>query len=1079
MSERPALVELLLLQREAWERGDRPSLEAFLDQHPFLLDDSDAILDLIYQEIVLREARGEVVSVQEYIQRFPRLEGPLRIQFEVEQALMFEAESQRASSTGLPRLEDCELLGELGRGAMGTVYRGWQATARRPVAVKVLAANVPAGRVRVEAVAASRLLHPNIVQLFEVKEHQGRPALVLEFVEGGSLAQKLNGKPQPPRDAARFIETLAWAMAYAHGRGVIHRDLKPANILLSAGPDEPLRRCVPKISDFGLAKFIEERERLTATNELLGTPSYMAPEQLGGSATIDARVDVYALGAVLYECLTGRPPFLGETVLDTLDQVRSQDPLPPSELQPRLPRDLEIICLKCLQKQPARRYSSARELAEDLARFQAGEPILARAVGPVERLWKWSRRRPTTAALWLICLLALSVLLVGGTLLNQALRQQRDLAREQAAELEMQLERTRRLLYTAQLLRIGTVWESDPAQALGMLEDPLVCPPDLRCLSWSLLHGQCKRYREMIASLDAAVTAMTHYPRGGLLLTGDSAGQLCFWDTVTREVASRRQAHSDKIITLALSGDGLLLASGGTDGLVRLWEMPNGTPRGQLTFKQPPLGVAWHPDGKTLLVAADQLTLWDARTLRQRRAIRPESGCASSVAISPDGALLACGDQEDAIRLWDARTGKPRGVMRGHTAPVTRLVFTRQANRLVSAGLDGVVRLWDVDRLAQLDYFEAAVGPITDLALHPVDPVVCLVGLGRGEEQVHDVQLWSLSTRSGSDPQRGHGGAAVASFAPEGKTLFTSGADRTIKFWNYPAPREQFSLRGHRGVPGSVCLSKSGRLLAWVANEVEVVVAELESGQERLSLRAQGRRVQAVALTSEGEQLAAAVGHPGEPSELLLWDTRRGRLIQAMSGHAGPVVALAFTADSQRLASLGSNGRLRVWESSSGKLLNSLEIPFSSFCDLGWQGNQLVVVGSDLLVWDPQIGEVVTRRTLTQPATCLARHPVEPLIAIGVGSEVQLHDLTSNERHQTFVTGMKEVRNIAFSEDGSTLAIAGSASGVKLWDVATGQERASLPGHRGGAVFVSFAGQRPWLLSISQVHQARIWTGAP
>jgi tRNA A-37 threonylcarbamoyl transferase component Bud32 len=527
MSEQPApLVEVLVRQREAWKRGERPGVEALLSEHPHLAGDDDAVLDLIYNETLLREEHGPPATLEEFLRRFPRLEAALRVQFEVDQALATEELSgvlsqgstvplamPAAPAGPLPGLDGCDLVDELGRGAMGVVYRAWQRSAKRVVAIKLLASDMPPERVRTEVEAAARLQHPNIVQVFEVRQQQGRTALVLEYVEGGNLAQKLAGRPQPPREAARLVETLAWAMAYAHGRGVIHRDLKPSNVLLGGADQSPLAQCVPKISDFGLAKLAEGGASLTRTTDVLGTPSYMAPEQTGKGEKIGPPADIYALGAILYELLTGRPPFLGQGVLDTLEQVRGQEPVPPTRLNAKVPRDLETVCLKCLHKDPGKRYASAKELADDLRRFQAGEPIRGRPVGLAERVWKWARRRPAAAALVLVSGLAVVVLLAGGLAVNQLLRRQRDVARRQADELDDQLRQMRRLLYTAQLLRVGSVWESDPSQGLRMLEDPKACPPGLRCFSWGVLYGQCKRYRQLLGPQPAAVTAVVYHPR--------------------------------------------------------------------------------------------------------------------------------------------------------------------------------------------------------------------------------------------------------------------------------------------------------------------------------------------------------------------------------------------------------------------------------------------------------------------------------------------------------------------------------------------------------------------------------------
>jgi serine/threonine-protein kinase len=311
---------------------------------------------------------------------------------------MVPAEQQTPARSDQPVVAGYLILGELGRGGMGVVYKARQIKLHRIVALKMVLAGAHAGteqlaRFYTEAQAVAHLQHPNIVQIYEVSEQVGLPYFSLEFVDGGSLAQEAAGKPQPVDKAARMVKTLAGAMHHAHQHNVVHRDLKPANVLLTADG-------VPKITDFGLAKRLEdESSSQTRSGAILGTPSYMAPEQAMGEVhRIGPLTDVYSLGAILYELLTGRPPFAGPTPMDTVVQVTRDEPVAPSQLQPNIPRDLETICLKCLQKEQPKRYASAAALADDLGRFLNGEPILARPVSVPERLWRWCRRNPKIAA---------------------------------------------------------------------------------------------------------------------------------------------------------------------------------------------------------------------------------------------------------------------------------------------------------------------------------------------------------------------------------------------------------------------------------------------------------------------------------------------------------------------------------------------------------------------------------------------------------------------------------------------------------------------------------------------------------
>jgi serine/threonine protein kinase len=405
---------LLDRQNEAWSAGQRPSVQELLDGSSFP-DDSGALLDLLYNEIVLREERGEQPALDEYLKQYPHLADDLKLHFEVHAALREDllCDTQRIPDAGSqdqpdleaddasPRLADYEIVGRLGEGGMAVVYKARHRRLHRLVALKMIQpGRVPSPRellrFQTEAEAIARLQHPNIVQIYEVGQSKGLPYLVLELVEGSTLAGMLQRLTFTPKAAARLVETLARAIHHAHEQQIVHRDLKPANVLFA-------RDATPKITDFGLAKMLEEPadspRDATRTGEPIGTPRYMAPEQASGlSNQIGPATDVYALGTILYECLTGRAPFVAATALQTMRRIREEEPASPRRLQTAIPRDLETICLKCLYKDPRRRYASALALAEDLGRFLRHEPIHARPTPAWQRLWMWCRRRPRAAA---------------------------------------------------------------------------------------------------------------------------------------------------------------------------------------------------------------------------------------------------------------------------------------------------------------------------------------------------------------------------------------------------------------------------------------------------------------------------------------------------------------------------------------------------------------------------------------------------------------------------------------------------------------------------------------------------------
>jgi tRNA A-37 threonylcarbamoyl transferase component Bud32 len=645
--------------------------------------------------------------------------------------------------SGQPTVPGYEILGRLGQGGMGVVWKARQVKADRVVALKMIKADAhtnpdTAARFRTEAEAVARLRHPGIVQIYEVGEHEGKPFFSLEYCPGGSLEEKLNGTPLLPRDAASLIEQLARAMSAAHQANVVHRDLKPANVLLASAacglaPGADVQSAKPqaaevvhKITDFGLAKKLDNVAGPTVTGAIVGTPSYMAPEQVSGKKEVGPAADVYGLGAILYECLTGRPPFKAATLMDTYQQVLADDPVPPTQLQPRTPRDLETICLKCLQKEPGRRYATAADLAADLHRFRTGEPIMARPVGVAERTVKWVKRRPSAAALLGVSVLGALLLLLGGAYFTRELARERNTARDEKAtaegewkraedekekgdkerrraeqeeaEARRQLERARANLMTAQLLRVDALWERDPGRARELLHDYNACPIDLRDFAWNLYDRVCKRDRLTLVGHAGGVLSVAFSPDGKALASGSQDRTIKLWDAASGQERATLKGHTDAVLSVAFSADGKALASASRDNTIKLWDAASGQERATLQGHTDTVtSVAFSADGKALASGSldGTVKVWDVASGQERDTLKGHAGTVTSVAFSADGKALASGSEDSTVKLWDAASGQQRATLKGHAGWVWSVAFSADGKALASGSQDGTVKLWD------------------------------------------------------------------------------------------------------------------------------------------------------------------------------------------------------------------------------------------------------------------------------------------------------------------------------------------------------------------------------------------------
>lgn len=1004
-----------------------------------------------------------------------------------------------------PTIAGYEIVGELGRGAMGVVYRARQIHLNRPCALKMILAGAHADPVAAlrflgEAEAVARLQHPNIVQIHNIGQADGLPFLELEYVPGGSLDQTLDGTPWPARRAVTLVLSLAGGVAEAHRLGIIHRDLKPSNILQTA-------EGTPKIADFGLAKSLGVESGLTATESIMGSPCYMAPEQAEGKAKqVGPLADVYSLGAILYELLVGRPPFRGTTVLETLEQVKTAEPVPPSRLVPGLPRDVETITLKCLRKDPAKRYESSVALSEDLRRFLANEPILARRTGPVERAWRWCRRNPAIASL---CAALVCVLLAGtGIASFFAIR-----ANERAESL-------RRQDYINRVnLALSECVGNNVARALELLDG---CPAKLRGWEWDYAWRQChldlRTFHEPgMPEPGQSVNGVAISPDGSRIasVTGafsfdqpDQTSVLTVRDVATGEEVFPRREVRGSFRSVAFSPDGRMIATGVGSSLV-VWDAVTGVEPIRVTDPDNFLiyCVAYSPDGEKIVAGygmeerrfddAGHARLFDAASGKELRGkipgqtgaifgvafggtgreiamastglvevldlsgreptrqLRGHESLVYAVAFSPDGRYIASGGIDRIIRLWDRATGRQIRVFHGHQGFIRGLAFSPDGLSLLSGSEDKSLRLWEVESGAQLVAFPGHRHFVMCVAFNRDGDL-----LASGSNDL-TVKLWSASRSLRSTFKDHEGWVMAVAYNPVGAQL-TWGVVR--RRGPGDLDRNLLMLRdATNGVPpvgfaeaspgvNAIAFRRDGRHLATGCSDGTVWIWDAETGRRLpIPLPRQANEVTDVAYSPDGRLLASATARftglsDREPGVVVLWNPKTGQKIRTLEGHTAGVNSVALSPDGRWLASACGDGLVRIWDLlDPGGAARTLQ---------GHSDRALRVVflrdgrlassgGVPFSAGDVRIWDLATGRSLVLRG------------------------------HTDLVYGL------ASSPDGRRLATGSWDRTIKLWDTSTGEEVFSLVGHTSGVISVAFSPDGNSLASGSIDRTLRIWETSP
>jgi eukaryotic-like serine/threonine-protein kinase len=1078
---------LLADQRERSGGGTHPSIDTYLSATPELAADREAVLDLIYQETVLREEAGERPDVEEYVRRFPQWETEIRRQFEVHAALPpFVEDLEEPTTLDPPDYDGFIISEEIGRGSFGVVYRAWEKSLNRTVALKVLGdygEPSPDERERFisEAQSAARMKHPNIVLIHAVGSEPRRPYLCLELVEGGTLADFVSGRPQPLRESAELAAQLADAVDYAHQRGIVHCDLKPQNVLLeyrsegirrraaearaasaggtdsipggNAAPKPTLRLSDfhAKITDFGLARDLTLDDEL-GFQRLAGTLPYMAPEQLSEQAgAVGPATDIYGLGAILLEMLTGRPPHVGATRLELYLQVRDGTPPAPSSLRPDIPPDLDAICRKCLARDPAQRYARAGDLADDLRRFLAGREVSARPLGPVARVGRGLRRNQVVASL--------ALLLVAATVAGVAAKLWGPSAADAAA-----------LQYVNEFLSARQAWSDADAGKAAMILD--ATDPLQRSIEYGLLRREIAGRRTQFPTDQANVGCLVYSPDGRTAAVADLTGPISLVDLSSDKTRHVLSGHGYRKSPPVFSRDGKSLAIAGMEqqyGYAHVWNVETGKLVRKIgPLDGPGLAAAFVDDGRRLRTLARNersgmpllIETWDIAT--GRRIDRIEGPPTVSAVPLPIGELsndgqrfawtlspmLFDGKRKGQVVVGDAETGHVLDNVPVARGPVGRLLFSPDGLRIAVCTAEGVARIYEVADIKRVVELNGHADIVMD-ASFSADGSRIATG-----SRDQTVKLWDAATgRQLATPGRHTRLVQAVALDPHGATLLSSAESGVLSRWDLNS--RDFATLEEANRVTAVTLSADGSRL--IVNDVLHRTTIRDTGDPSSPV-VLTREFADFAISRDGKRLAA-IDPDGK-----LYVTPEGASLETMevvsglpSLNAGGADALAWSADGRRIAGVADDKKtVLLFEVRDPS--KRIEIATTHAAIVGLtiraDGEQLATIGYD----DPTVqlrstsdGRLERTIAAEAPMRAVAFRAVgDDLATIPIqGFQIDVWAGRTGERRLRIAAHKLSVDCLAGSPDGRRWLSGGGDKLVKIFDAETGTELFALDGPSG------------------------------
>jgi WD40 repeat protein len=1092
-------------QAAGWRAGGRVTVEELVTRFPAVAESPDDLLVLICGEVEFRVERGEAADPGEYCRRFPALADRLPDQLAVLAALAAVGSTDPAGTTQPfggetplpPSPPGFEIVRVIGRGGMGEVYEALQTTLNRAVALKVVrggswADDAARARFRIEAQTLAAIRHPNVVQVHDSGEYDGGPYLAMERLPGGTLADRLGAGRLDPAAAAKLMAKVAAGVAAAHAAGIVHRDLKPGNVLFDEAGE-------PKVADFGLARRVSSD--LTRSGALLGTPAYMAPEQAtGNSERVGPAADVWALGVILYECLTGVRAFPGSDAHAVLAAIPLDDPTPPRAVVRGLPRDLDVICRKCLEKNPADRYPAADSLAADLNRFLAGEPIAARPSGLAERLLRRARRKPAATAAYGFSALAVSlavvVFVVGG------LWREAESSKGAAEAARVGEEKHRRtvqgLLDTETNLRdelekaltgerVALMKANQAKQAAEVDRDHL--DKEWRNLaraeygqSARLAHQECQNNN---ISAARALLARAEPDRRGW--EWRYVHRLCNAEWLVYK------GHKAAVSPPAVSPNGKWVATGSTDGWVHVWEAMSGKPVATWKGHQGYSSPSFSPDGIRLVTASPvdrTARIWDAATGKQLGNDLAHVMGVDEAVFSPSGSKVISTCDDHVARVWDVKSGTVERELRGHTGGVVHVRFSPDGSRVVTTSYDGSARVWDTSTGDQKH--ELRLGLENDMPYsitYSEDGTRIITGSRRGRVHFFDAQTGGRELV----PAVHADCVGTVGLSPNGRYLLTGGWDYVTRVWDTRTWDLRCTLRGHED-SGLGAAFIDDRWVVTTANDRTARVWDLDHQEregrlwdrtdlggpvrfnaqtaafapdgKRLALARPSGTVDLVPVQNEGGSVVSLIGHKsvtrdgftsarvhritfardgsflvtgGQDGTARVWDANTGEPRQLLTWHDKPVRWVAVDPDGRLVATASEDGTVRIGRSVSGEHLHELR----------GSGGQMGAVA-----FDPAGGRVVT--------------------AEGEGT-ARIWDAATGQPVRTLLGHKGPVWAASFSPDGKRVVTAGEDGTACIWDATEGKLEQTLRGHLGVVFVAAFSPDGSRVVTGGADYSVRLW----